>query len=265
MIRHVNLLVVTAIALFFTSSCTSTNTEKPKEQPVPNVVAKANIEGEEYLNYLDFNDSLYKANSLYYSKKINDQVEWTEVIMSLDDSSRILKMIEQIAHAGSDAVFSNHFYFKDGKKYATKQFFVETASDSSYFVELLSYYDKNEKVKVTKRRTAPYEDLLDQEQYMITQNKECSSDRAFRIVNQTGEFKTTYQGFVDMEGFKFLVVGEDKKDGFSSALIVQRTTPLIMELRNNEADMLGTPLIVNFQTITEGGGSEQILIAVARE
>ena len=265
MIRHFNLLTITVIALFIASSCTSTNTEKPTTEPKPNVVAKANIEGEAYLDYLDLSDSLNTANSLYYSKRVNDIIEWTEVIMSLDDSSRIVKMVEQIAPAGSDAVFSNHFYFKDGLKYATKQFFLETVADSAYFVELLSYYDKDEKVKATKRRTAKYEDLLTQEQYMVTKKTDCSSDRAYSIINQTGEFETTYQGFVDMEGFKFLVVGENKKDGFSSALIVQQMTPLIMELRSNESEMIGTPLVVNFQTINEAGGSEQILLAVGKK
>ena len=265
MIRHVNLLVVMAIALFFGASCTSTKNEKNNDEPTPSVVAKANIEGEAYLNYLDFNDSLSIANSLYYSRTINNQVEWTEVMMSLDDSSRILKMVERIAPAGSDAVFSNHFYFKDGHKYATKQFFQESVGDSSYFVELLSYYDKDEKVKVTKRRTAQFEDALNQEQFMVTGSHDCSSDRAFRIINQTEEFETTYQGFVDMDGFKFLVVGEDSKEGYSSALIVQQVTPLIMELRAKESEMIGTPLVVNFQTIKEGGGSEQILIAVGKK
>ena len=264
MIRYFNLLTVMILALILAASCTSTNNEKPKENIIPDVVAKANIEGEEYLNYVDFNDSLYEVNSLYYSRRVNNEEEWTEVIMSLDDSSRIMKMVEQIATAGTGAVFSNHFYFKEGKKYATKQFFMEALGDSTYFVELLSYYDKNEKVTATKRRTAHYEDHLDREEYVVTKNQDCSSDRAFRIVEQIGEFETTFQGFVEMGGFKFLIVGENKKDGFSSALIVQRTTPFIMELRNNESKLLGIPLAVNYQTIREGAGSEQILISVGK-
>lgn len=265
MIRHLNLLTVTAIALVVASSCSSTKTEESKEKPTPEVVAKANIEGEEYLNSIDFNDSLYEVNSLHYSKRVGDKDEWTEVIMTLDDSSRLMKMVEQFVTAGSEAVFSNHFYFKEGKKYATKEFFVESIEDSSYFVELLSYYDKNEKVTATKRRTAHYEDHLDREQFMVTKNKDLSAERAFRIVNQTGEFETTFQGFVEMGGFNFLVVGEDKKNGFSSALIVQRMTPLLMSLKNDELDMLGAPLRVNFQTFTEGAASEQILISVQRK
>ncbi len=226
------------------------------------VVAEANVEGEAYLNSIDFNDSLYTANSLFYSRDVNGETEWVEVIMSLNDSNQIVKMKEQFVVAGSDAIFSNHFYFKDGQKYATKQFFIESEKDSSYFVELLSYYDENEEVLATKRRTAIYEDYLPQEQYMVTEKTPCSSDRAYDIINQKGKFETTFQGFVDMEGFKFLVVGENAKNGYSSALIVQQITPLIIELRNNESKMIGTPLTVNFQTIVDGTGSQQILLGV---
>ncbi|MDB0037957.1 hypothetical protein N9F08_01205, partial [bacterium] len=190
-------MTVIGIALFLTASCTSTNNENKKKELVNNVVAKANVDSEAYLDDIDLNDSLYKANSLYFSREVGNALEWTEVIMTLDDSSRILKMVEQFLVAGTDAVCSNHFYFKDGYKYATRQFFLERIQDSSYFVELLSYYDKNEKVTATKRRTAEYEDMLSQEQFMVSKNIDCNSDRAFDIVNQTGEFETTYQGFVE--------------------------------------------------------------------
>ena len=264
MIPHFKALIVMLLSLFLAASCTSNSTGKIDDTSSPSTISKANEEGEAYLSGIDFNDSLNIANSLYYSKTINGQVEWTEVVMHLDDSSKILKMVERIAPVGSSAVFSNHFYYKNGGKYATKQFFQETKGDSTYFVELLSYYDSKGKVKATKRRTAIYEDQLDQQQYMVTKNTDCSSDRAFRIVNQTGEFETTYQGFVDMDGFKFLVVGENKKDGFSSAIIVQQVTPLIIELRANQKKMLGTPLIVQFEAIDDGSGTEQILRTVSK-
>ena len=263
--RRINTLIVMAVALVLASSCNSNNSEDPKEEsPKEQVIAKANEEGEAYLESIDLNDSLYKVNSLYYSREVNGDIEWTQVIMTLNDSNQLLKMEEQFLLAGSETMFSNHFYFKEGKKYATKQFFLEGEQDSSFFVELLSYYDEDEKVTATKKRTAPYEDLLTQELYYVTENKDCSADRAFDIANQTGSFETTFQGFVDMAGFKYLVVGEDKKDGFSSALIVQQTTPLIMELRNDESALIGTPLVVNFQTITDATGSQQILFGVAR-
>ena len=268
MIRHINYLVVTGIALFTITSCNTeaeVETENTETETVAPVEAKADVEAEEYLNYLDYNDSLPKANSLFFSREINGQQEWIEVIMTLDDSSRILKMEEQFLTAGSQSVFSNHFYFKDGYKYASKQFFLESEGDSSYFVELLSFYDKDENVTATKRRTAEYETDLVMSQYMVAPKQGCNTDRAFDIVNQEGEFATTFQGFIDMQGFKYLVVGEDEADGFSTALVVQQSTPLIMELRSKESEMIGVPLRISYQTIVDATGSQQILMGVARE
>lgn len=258
-------MVITAMLAVACKTNKTDETSSDKSNKEDNVVAEANVEGEAYLNSIDLNDSLYTANSLFYSREVNGQTEWIEVIMSLNDSNQIVKMKEQFVVAGYDAIFSNHFYYKDGLKYATKQFFMESVADSSYFVELLSYYDENEEVLATKRRTAVYEEYLPQEQYMVAEKTACSADRAKDVINQKGKFETTFQGFVNMEGFKFLVVGENAKNGYSSALIVQQITPLIIELRNNESKMIGTPLTVNFQTIVDGTGSQQILLGVNKK
>ena len=263
--RYAKVLIGLTIAAFFVASCGSSNTSKSKDRSENEVVAKANEEGEAYMAAIDLNDSLNTANSLYYSRGEGENVEWTEVVMFLDDQNQVVKMIERIAKPGSSAVYSNHFYFKDGKKYATKQFFEETTAGSTQFVELLSYYDAKEQVKATKRRTAEFEEFLEQVPYMVAQNVDCSLDRALSIINQTGEFETTFQGFVDMDGFKFLIVGENSKEGFSSAIIVQQLSPLILELRAREKQMIGTPLRVEFQTIQEGGGTEQILLSVSKK
>jgi hypothetical protein len=265
MMRFHKVLIGLTIAAFSVASCGSSNTSKSKDRSANEVVAKANEEGEAYMASIDLNDSLSTANSLYYSRGEGENVEWTEVVMFLNDQSQVVKIIERIAKPGSSAVYSNHFYFKEGKKYTTKQFFEETAGDSTYFVELLSYYDAAEKVKATKRRTAVYEDFLEQVPYMVAEKVDCSVDRALSIINQTGEFETTYQGFVDIDGFKFLIVGENSKEGFSSAIIVQQLSPLILELRAKERQMIGTPLRVEFQTIQEGGGTEQILLSVSKK
>jgi hypothetical protein len=263
MMRYLKVLIGVTITTFFVASCGSSNNSKSADRSKNDVVAKANEEGEAYIASIDLNDSLNTANSLYYSRGEGQNIEWTEVVMFLNDQSQVVKMIERIAKPGSSAVYSNHFYFKEGKKYATKQFFEESVGDSTYFVELLSYYDAAEKVKATKRRTAVYEDFL--EPYMVAQNVDCSVDRAYSIINQTGEFETTFQGFVNMDGFQFLIVGENSKAGFSSAIIVQQLSPLIIELRDRERQMIGTPLRVEFQTIQEGGGTEQILLGVSKK
>ena len=263
--RYLKVLIAVTITTLFVASCGSESDPKSEDRSKNDVVAQPNEEGEAYMASIDLNDSLSTANSLYYSRGEGENIEWTEVIMFINGQNQVVKMIERIAKPGSSAVYSNHFYFKDGKKFATKQFFEESTGGTTQFVELLSYYDAKEKVKATKRRTAEFEELLETVPYMVAQKVDCTVDRAYSIINQTGEFETTFQGFVNMDGFQFLIVGENKKEGFSSAIIVQQLSPLILELRAREKQMLGTPLRVEFQTITEGGGSEQILLSVGKK
>jgi hypothetical protein len=265
MIKYI-LSIATGILFITIVSCDSSEPiDNPNPDGTETNVPRAQDELELYLDGLDYNDSLETGNSLFYSRGAGPTAESVEVKIFLDDSSQIVKMVEIIVAPGSNSVTSNRFYYRGDKKVATKRFFQESVKDSAYFVEVRSYYDTNEEVKVTKRRTARFEEQLDQEMFKVVKSEDCKSDRALRILNQQGEFETTFQGFIDMEGFIFLIVGENKKNGFATSLIVQMVTPFVQELRNNEKKMIGTPLIVQFETVTDSGGSEQILHGVRKK
>lgn len=264
MFKHLIAIIFVVVGVTFFSSCDNTensDAETTAETVIDthNGATEIDVDYEKYMTTIDLNDSLGIANSLYYS---NANGEAVEVLLYLDDSSEVVKMEEIMIAPETGIVNSNIFYFKDGKKYVTKQYFEETKADSSYFVELRSYYGEKEEALVTKRREAAFEEGLEMESFEIIANKECSSDRAMRVVNQEGEFETTFQGFVELEGFLFLVVGENKKEGYASSLIVQKYSPTILQLKSNEKQMIGKPLVVEFAIIDEQG-QQQILLDVA--
>ncbi len=246
------------LGLMTMASCgDSTTTDEINEQnnEESNETVQLSEEYEAYMTQLDANDTMDIANSLYY---VNGNQEGVEVALFLDGEGEIQK-IEETMISPTGSVTSNLFYYKDGAKYATKQFVEQIAGDSVYFEEYRSYYNKDESVKLTKKRSAAYEEMLEYESFTVTDNKDCKADRAMRIVNQEGEFETTFQGFVELEGFLFLVVGENKKSGYASSLIVQQYTPDILELKAKESEMIGTPLEVQFM-IDHNQGEQQILI-----
>ncbi|MCH2225272.1 MAG: hypothetical protein MK066_10935 [Crocinitomicaceae bacterium] len=262
--RIAHLLSVFSLILI-SVSCSDTNNEENVNLPEINTETSEEMkmaeEFESYIAMLDFNDSLGIANSLFYTKGENESVE---VVLFFNDSSELVKVVEKMTLPQSSSVQSNVFYLKEGKKYATKEYMEKVEGDSSYFVELRSYYDSNEKPIVTKKRSAMFEEMLEMESFQTIEPQDCSMDRALRCVNQEEEFATTFQGFVELEnGFLFLIVGEDSKEGYSSAMIVQQVTPTIMELRSKEIEMLGTPLIVDFRTVVDQG-TQQILLSVRK-
>jgi hypothetical protein len=254
------------LLFFFAVSCGETNIEENLDNPEMDTSTSEEMklaeEFEAYISLIDLDDSLGIGNSLFYMKGENESIE---VVIYFNDSSEVVKLVEKTSLPQSSSVQSNVFYLKHGKKYATKQYIEKAEGDSLFFVEQRSYYDKDEKPIATKERTAMYEEMLDMESFKTIDPIDCSIDRALRCVNQKEEFATTFQGFVALEnGYLFLIVGEDNKEGYSSAMIVQRFTPTITELRANEIEMLGTPLVVDFRTI-EDQGSQQILLSVSKE
>jgi hypothetical protein len=111
-------------------------------------------------------------------------------------------------------------------------------------------------------RTAYYEDELDYESFKLVEKHDCNIKRATDVINQTGEFVTTFRGFVQEEPYLYLIVGENDKNGYSSSLVVQMMTSTIKKLQTNELAMIGKPLTVDFQTLgDEQGFVYQILIS----
>ena len=261
------LFPLTTLLLILT--CASCKTDEvvtdSDETDEPVIETPSNDELEAYLMEIDLNDELELASSLYYTKGSDSGEEMVQVNLFLTDSSEVLKIEELMVRPGTNSIVSNVFYYKDEVKCASKQFFEESINDSSYFVEVLSYYDADAKVILSKRRTAMFEDYLDQEAYTVVKNSDCSDARAFDVVNQEGNFETTFQGFVEFGQFTYLIVGENKKVGFASSLVVQRESALIKELRANEKEMIGTPLEVEFGTAMDDGGSQQILLSIIKK
>jgi hypothetical protein len=91
----------------------------------------------------------------------------------------------------------------------------------------------------------------------------CSSKNAEDALNQSGEFITTFQGFVETGKDLFLTVGENKKDGYVSALMVQAIDENIKKLQQTEILMIGKQLTVNFERMTDASGFQfQVLTGI---
>ena len=92
-----------------------------------------------------------------------------------------------------------------------------------------------------------------------------SDDYAKNIIQQQGDFKTNFRGFVDLDAYnlEFLKVGSN--DGrYSSLLAISDDNPKIQKLKNNEDKFKGNPLRVEFTKVTRGDGfSYQLLLNVS--
>lgn len=248
---------------FFLPACSSENnpvdsTHPTSEEYVPN---ENEVAYEAYIAEIDSDDSLGIGNSLFYSK---GNSEFTEVEFYVNDKGEMVKMIESYTQA-SQTVAKNIFYLKKGRKFASKELYEVNKNGEFSFVERVTYYDDKEKPLVTKERVAPFEQDLDFESFKSAKKQDCSMQRALDILDQKGEFNTTYQGYVKEGGFTYIIVGGVEADGYTSSLLVQYEDATIKKLMANEKAMIGTPLIVDFQVVEDAGeGFEyQILRSIA--
>ncbi len=210
---------------------------------------------------IDQNDSLLIGQSLFYSREGGASVE---VEIKVNDSNQMVKMVEEYTTENFPSIASNTFYFKNAKMIASKELLEEAVGDSSHFVERVTYYDENENPIITKKKAANFEEELDYESYQIIDNQKCSYGRALEVLNQENEYATTFQGFVKEDPYLYLIVGENKENGYYSSVVVQYMTSLIKKLQQDEKGMLGTPLEIEYETLNGDQGYEYQILMSAR-
>ena len=220
-------------------------------------------EFEAIIEAIDSDESLREGKSLFYTR---DDGATEEVTVFVNDSNVTVKIYHEYTLPNGPSLSSNTYHFNDGVMIASKELFEEGTVENGHFVERKTYYDTNEKPIVTKRRVAPYEDNLDYEQFSIVDKQALSYKKPLEILNQTGQFETTFQGFIEEKPYLYMIVGENKPEGYYSSLVVQLMTPLIKKMQNNQEEMMGTQLSVDYETLNGAQGYVyQILMSVSKK
>ena len=215
---------------------------------------------EKIMEDIDLNDSLRYGQSLSYNRPDGASVF---VKIYVDDSNFTVKLFEEYTSPNSPSINSNTFYFDQGKLIATRELFEEGTGDEGHFVERVTYYNKQEEAIITKRKVAAYEEELIYEPFTVAEKTACSYKRAMQVINQEGEYETNFVEFISEEPYLYLIVGENKKDGYYSSLVVQMMTSLIKKWQSDPEKYFGTPLNVDYKILNgEQGYEYQILMGV---
>lgn len=260
--KTIQFIFVLLILSYFVTSCDNGEETNTDVQSNENRVSSEMTSLEEEAANIDIKqDSLASGKSLYYSKEDGSSIQ---VEIFLNDSNEVIKWSEKFTTPEFSSIQSNYFYMMRGKKFLTREFFEEKTETGSQFVERVTYYDKNEKPVLTRRRVAPFEELLEQESYKTVATRDCSLKRAIKVINQKDEYITTFQGFVKEGPLYYLIVGENKPDGYTSSLMVQHENADLNKLLRDEVGMVGTPLKVDFQSAMSDHNYEfQVLLGVS--
>ena len=194
------------------------------------------------------------AYSLNYTKESGDAIR---VAAHLSSDNVILKIDERFAEPNGGNSGTITYYMKEKFPFATREYFEDNSnSKGSKFVERISYYDKKGKVLSTKEKRVDYEEELANVNFVSVPLHACSVDRAMQVLEQKGEFETTFQGFAKTNTMDYFIVGQPEKDGYSSALGIEIQDAFIQDALRNEAKYLNRKCRVTFTSVTTTSGYE---------
>jgi len=257
-----NLLIIGILAIGLFSCGDSVEILEEVNSELIDQPNQEEIEFESIIEAIDNDETLREGKSLFYSR---DDGATEEVTLFVNDSNVTVKIYHEYTAPDALSLSSNTYHFSEGVMIASKELFEEGTIEEGHFVEQKTYYNKDEKPIVTKRRVAPYENNLEFEQFSIVKKQAVSYQKPLDILNQKGEFETTFQGFIEEEPYLYMIVGENIPKGYYSSVVVQLMTPLIKKMQNNELEMKGTQLSIDFETLSgDQGYVYQILLGVSK-
>jgi len=225
--------------------------ENNQEQVLNQALFNGQQEYTSKMDAIDANEQLKKLNSLSFT---NNAKSTAEAIAYLDEKDTEVKIIEKFSDALTGNYGSKTFYIENGKVFCAKEVYFDAQISTPSFVERITYFNKNNQVKASIERYAAYEEDLEQAPFKLTSKKKISIDRALSLLNHTGEFETSFQGFLNHNNMDFILIGKNTPDGFTSALSIQTQDATVHYLQKNERKMIGRMLDVSHNFIVDGSG-----------
>jgi hypothetical protein len=262
-LHHTLLSFLLFLLLTFLQSCGSNTPGKEDENPM---VEKENqvdpdAEYEIYASNIDLNDSLKYSSSLYFTKQDGSSIDVTAF---LNKKQEVVKLVEVVVDGPTNRYQKTTFYVKNGKKYISNEHYEDTLDKNDpMFTERITFYDENESPVKTRIRKAKFEENLNKNSFTTVDPYDCSIERALQAINQEGVFQAKFQGLIFSGRSTYITVGEDDKDGYISALLIQYENATTRKIRKNQNAMLGKLLDLNFQKVIDESGFEfQLLLGV---
>lgn len=207
----------------------------------------------EQIEYDNFRDSINKrkdlieVSSLSYSDSIGN-VQYVKGFV--DKSYAIVKLIHEQSFINGKSI-KTIFYFIGAKKIISQRLVSIFKENKSFFYDVNSYYNSKNKVIYSAKRFSSNESILPTKKFVKTNAIAHNEYKAKELINQKGDFKTNFHGFMQVHDKIYLIVGTKK---YSSTIAFQQYFGLLKLLKNNEQHYLNTPLKVEFDIMNEANG-----------
>lgn len=216
-----------------------------KSQPV---LYKDESKFEKIIKAVENNNKLLEIQSLSY-----DNEKQSHSLKGLmNGPSDLVKLTHLQEIYNPKQIITTDFYFDKKYLVCAAQRRDNGLNLENSVVEIKSYYNSNNEVVFSSKRSATSPAVLDKAYFEITKKTNISSTIAFDILQQKGDFETRFLGFVDN---KYLVVGSNGVENYTSALMIKEQKNEVVDLlMSDEKYFLNALVNVKFTEVTMPNG-----------
>ncbi|MBM3184906.1 MAG: hypothetical protein FJZ67_01280 [Bacteroidetes bacterium] len=206
------------------------------ENEIKDIETNENLVEVTSLEYLRDNGETYVVKGLVDTKKENQEMTLKKLIF------------KKIVGNGNETNCT--FYYKGTRKFVSIN--EETYLKNEELIKVItkSYYDDSNKVFFSKKRTSKAEST-DTCRYKKCDLIDHNENLALKIINQEGDFQTKFQGFTELDGRLFFILGTEH---YTSTILFSEYNQTLSILKKNEKKYLGKKLIVDFSVESDAYG-----------
>lgn len=210
--------------------------EEQFENEIKNIETNEHLIEVTSLEYLRDNGDTYVVKGLVESRNENQEMTLKKLIF------------KKIVANGDETIYT--FYYKGNQKIVSINEESYLKKDELIKVIIKSYYDNSNHAIFSKKISGKAEEI-ENHLYKSCKKIEHDDNTALKIINQEDEFQTNFQGFTNLDGKMFFIVGTKH---FTSTLAFSEYNEILSLLKKNEKKYLGKKLIVDFSVDSEPNG-----------
>ncbi len=206
------------------------------ENEIKDIETNENLVEVTSLDYLRDNGESYVAKGLVEIGKENQEMTLKKLIF------------KKIFTNGNETTCT--FYYKGTRKFASINEQAILKKDVLLKIITKSYYDDSSRVFFTKKLSGKAENI-ENYSYKKCKPMDHNDNLALNIINQEGDFQTNFQGFTELDGRLFFILGTEH---YTSTILFSEYNQILSLLKKNEKKYLGKKLIVDFSVQNEANG-----------
>lgn len=239
---------------FFLYSCNQQKEGKPNNShSLKEVKAlfKGEVLFEDEIKDIETNENLVEVTSLEYLKDNGDTYVLKGLVETKNENQEMIlkKLIFKKIYTNGNET-SCTFYYKGTRKFVSIE--EQSLFKNNELIKVItkSYYDDSSKVFFSKKQSGKA-DEVENHPYKSCKKVDHDDNLALKIINQEDEFQTNFQGFTDLDGKMFFIVGTKH---YTSTLAFSEYSEILNLLKKNEKKYLGKELIVDFSVDSDANG-----------